>query len=344
MPHRNYKPVETVMELGAQFIDVFEEIKGMSCEEVLKLFGFIMTATKPAVNPLAVNSPLDQSPGARKQKRNPESVATEHQGLSKQEASSTSSPKQGSAMVDVESSYPHLLDLTPTGTPKNMEYVGSVLKCLRAFNGGSIWGYVTTIKSLLSQDISFRVPFSSEGLKGPVVLILMSALMYYTYPDGVLEVESFEFLKDDDLAAHGIAPNRGCRFRFKFSGTSVSRRPVHDMVSHIGEKGIRVKLTSIVSRCKERRLAASVSAAPTAATDDEVEESGKCYAELFLRAAELATFGHKSPDFESDAQNVGVKVEENRMDLFMGFSNEGQLEYVLISMVDASSDASSDAL
>ena len=334
MPHRNYKPLESAVDLGAQFIDVFEEIKGMSCEEVLKLFGFIMTATKPAVTPLAVSAPLAQSPGARKQKRNPESIATE-QGLTKQEASSSSSPKQGSSIVDVGSSYPHLLDLTPAGTPKNMEYVGSVLKCLRAFNGGSIWGYVTTIKSFLSQDISFRVPFSSEGLKGRVVLILMSALMYYTYPDGVLEVESFEFLKDEDLTAHGIAPNRGCRFRFKFSGTSVSRRPVHDMVSHIGEKGIRVKLTSIVSHCKERRLAASVSAAPTAATDDEVEESGKCYAELFLRAAELATFGHKSPDFESDAQNVEVKVEENRLDLFMGFSSEGQLEYVLISEVDA---------
>ena len=330
MPYRSHKTSDSIMELGAQFNAVFEEIKGMSCEDVLKLFGFMMDATKPASSVV-----LENSPGARKKKRFPGTTNDNtNQTLTGTAQLLPFVPIDLATSIE-DSDIQCIEDQTSPEVTVNKTYVKSVLSCVKAFNGGSIRQHLIHVKSLLSEDICYRMPFSSDVLKGRVVLVLMSALLYYTYPDGVLEVESFKFLTDEECLPHDISPTRGCRFTIKFSGTAVSRRPVQDMISHIGEKASRVKLTSIVSHCKERRIAAA-GIASASQNDVEVEESGKCYAELFLRAAELAAFGVKAEESDEIQESEdSTVVEENRLNFFLGFNAKGQLDYWLVAALSS---------
>ena len=112
---------------------------------------------------------------------------------------------------------------------------------------------------------------------------------------------------------------------------------MHDMVGHVGEQAARIKLTSVVARCKERRLAHSAGIAPQAlretqmASEEEVAESGKCYAELFLRAAEMSIFGVFGNKTGEDTVGVFASpvLEERVTEILLGFNEQGQVDSVL---------------
>ena len=365
MPDRD----EALAILGDEFVSVFEEIKGFSCEDVFRLFGFMWDAAKQP-NSTSSGAPPRQEL-AHEQLRSPGTKKKRSPANSDEQAASTAAATAAATATAVaadDDSVPvmvtlgvvlpaHIVNKTADEDAAiNLEYVKQIFVAIQAFNGGSILQYMKLLKSWLAADCGTRFLSRPEVLRGRIVMILMAALLYYTYPDGILELESYAFLSDEECRSHGIAPTRGCRVSLKFSGTSVSRRPMHDLVAHVGEKSVRMKLTSVVARCKERRLyspgagagagvssSEEVSGGETVAaperervSDEDVTDSAKCYAELFLRAAEMAAFGCKKVSSANDSGDADdgfdfgpPSLEAAPTEIVFGFNEQGQVDLIL---------------
>ena len=307
------------LRLEADFVAVLETIANMSPETMCDMFGFLHGTTKNVGETRKLSD--DEMLGNGVEPHGEKAAARVHQ---EEDALAQRGQPNAEEMYQQAVAMSHMFCDT--------------------FNSTEIGDVICQLKLRLTPDCSYMLPLSRKVLRGLNCTLLIVCMLYYAYPDCLLSIEDdslvlltplecqeFKSVGPEDMVA-------AARFTLNFSGTLVSRRPVHDVVSNVTDKSLREKLSSLLSStASSSSNAAPPCPTPNPATTNTTTNASNPvtssallsqtlpvqeYAELFLLAAETALKGEAFA--ATDAAGGTISISQT---VTVGYNSDGKVVF-----------------